>query len=626
MYLISLLASWLCILQMVIPLAVAKNRKRGTHIIHFEATSRKNPQGRRIIAINDYENYYENTFGPPIRVRAGDTINLSLRNNICSEEETQLGTEDPAWEDYCNTALHFHGLVPIGNDVDGVPGVTQPPIGTGETFWYNFTIPEDVCGTYWYHSHSTIQYGDGLRGTLTVDCDEYDLLVNRVVQSLQERDINNGLLELPPRVNTVQQENIQEEYVTLSDWYEDWNFDVALDKMMFPGGTTDPHIDGSLINGFKDDQLEINLRPDTKYVVLRLVNSGMAGTQVIHAVGKHMVVIETDGLLVKPYAIETLSLAVGQRYTVIIPTDNEPVKLINGCNKMMGYVTKVFWLTKNHPSGELTFDGSIKNLPGFYRGELYRELEPLFSAADNSTKFLGAQESNDDVQRITLDYRYARDDDDAREKYGTEMYEVNGKTLKEYMESPIEVQGGKTLEIVINALDHMRHPWHMHGHHFQVVSLGGRRGGALRIGEEYDEDTDAVNAREKYNEDLQYWIDSGKTPMTRDSINIEGGSFAVLRIETNAPGDWLLHCHVEWHVAKGLGVVIRELPEVAERPQQSQLQEEQPQWEQGNETSSNTDSNTTVVNHFSTSKVKVISVYFLIMSILDMFLYWIIMR
>ncbi|GAV48547.1 hypothetical protein ZYGR_0K00520 [Zygosaccharomyces rouxii] len=415
----------------------------------------------------------------------------------------------------------------------------------------------------------------------------------------------------------MEQEGIQEEYVTLSDWYEDWNLDVARDKMMFPGGTTDPHMDGSLINGYEDDQLEIKIKPDTKAVVLRLVNSGMAGTQIIHAEGKHMVVIETDGILVKPYAVETLSLAVGQRYTVIIDISDDPIKLINGCNKMMGYITKMFWMAKSQPTGELRFDRNIKDLPGFYRGELYKELEPLPSADGNNIKILGDRENNEDMQRITLDYVYARDDDDVRQKYGTEMYKVNGKTIQDYMESPIEVESGKTLEIVINALDHMRHPWHMHGHQFQVISLGEKRDGTLRLGGE-DEETTVSDAEKKYHEDLQYWIKSGKTPMTRDSINIEGGSFAVLRIEPNRPGDWLLHCHVEWHVAKGLGVVIRELPKPSQQSQQ------QPQWQQSNEPSSQTNSNETMTKDFSTSKVKVLSIYFLIMSILDVILYWII--
>ena len=62
----------------------------------------------------------------------------------------------------------------------------------------------------------------------------------------------------------------------------------------------------------------------------------------------------------------------------------------------------------------------------------------------------------------------------------------------------------------------------------------------------------------KYTEDLSFWKESGQVPMTRDSINIEGHSYAVIRFRSDSPGLWLLHCHVDWHMVKGLGVVLQE--------------------------------------------------------------------
>jgi FtsP/CotA-like multicopper oxidase with cupredoxin domain len=53
--------------------------------------------------------------------------------------------------------------------MDGVPGLTQPPIPPGETFAYAFTPPD--AGTFWYHSHedSAVQLGRGLAGALIVE-------------------------------------------------------------------------------------------------------------------------------------------------------------------------------------------------------------------------------------------------------------------------------------------------------------------------------------------------------------------------------------------------------------------------------------------------------------------------
>jgi FtsP/CotA-like multicopper oxidase with cupredoxin domain len=44
--------------------------------------------------------------------------------------------------------IHWHGI-PLPNEMDGVPGITQSPVKPGETFTYEF-LAEDT-GTYIYH-------------------------------------------------------------------------------------------------------------------------------------------------------------------------------------------------------------------------------------------------------------------------------------------------------------------------------------------------------------------------------------------------------------------------------------------------------------------------------------------
>jgi FtsP/CotA-like multicopper oxidase with cupredoxin domain len=52
--------------------------------------------------------------------------------------------------------------------MDGVPGLTQPPIRPGESFSYEFTPPD--AGTFWHHPHADKlqQLGRGLAGALIV--------------------------------------------------------------------------------------------------------------------------------------------------------------------------------------------------------------------------------------------------------------------------------------------------------------------------------------------------------------------------------------------------------------------------------------------------------------------------
>lgn len=64
---------------------------------------------------------------------------------------------------------------------DGVPGVTQRPIGPGQTFKHEFDATQ--YGSYWYHSHFLGQIEDGLYGPVVIHPREdqpkpFDLITN----------------------------------------------------------------------------------------------------------------------------------------------------------------------------------------------------------------------------------------------------------------------------------------------------------------------------------------------------------------------------------------------------------------------------------------------------------------
>jgi FtsP/CotA-like multicopper oxidase with cupredoxin domain len=91
--------------------------------------------------------------GPTIRVTAGDHVRISITNHFPEA-----------------TTIHWHGLE-IPASQDGVPGVGQNPIKPGLTYTYDFTIPLDNVGTYFYHSHydDKVQVSGGLYGAFIVD-------------------------------------------------------------------------------------------------------------------------------------------------------------------------------------------------------------------------------------------------------------------------------------------------------------------------------------------------------------------------------------------------------------------------------------------------------------------------
>jgi len=95
--------------------------------------------------------YNQQIPGPVFRIRLGETVKVQFTNRLPQP-----------------TTIHWHG-VRVPNAMDGVPGVTQPPIRSGERFTYQFT-PKDP-GTFWFHPHvnAAKQVERGLHGVLIVE-------------------------------------------------------------------------------------------------------------------------------------------------------------------------------------------------------------------------------------------------------------------------------------------------------------------------------------------------------------------------------------------------------------------------------------------------------------------------
>ena len=65
-----------------------------------------------------------------------------------------------------DVTAHWHGIA-IVNDMDGVPVLTQDAVPNGQTFNYDFVVPD--AGTYYFHSHVGTQLDRGLYGPLIVE-------------------------------------------------------------------------------------------------------------------------------------------------------------------------------------------------------------------------------------------------------------------------------------------------------------------------------------------------------------------------------------------------------------------------------------------------------------------------
>ena len=90
--------------------------------------------------------------GPELRVKQGDLVEVTLRNDDVDQGVT----------------IHWHG-VDVPNAEDGVAGVTQDAVLPGEHYTYRFRA--DQVGTFWYHSHqvSSKEVRRGLFGALVIE-------------------------------------------------------------------------------------------------------------------------------------------------------------------------------------------------------------------------------------------------------------------------------------------------------------------------------------------------------------------------------------------------------------------------------------------------------------------------
>ncbi|GAO14045.1 hypothetical protein UVI_02035940 [Ustilaginoidea virens] len=231
--------------------------------------------------------------GPLIEANWGDTIQVTLHNNITDPSE--------------GTALHWHGFLQHDKPwEDGVPAVSQCPIPPGRSFTYSFEA--ELYGSTWYHSHYSAQYAAGIFGAIVIygpTTEEYDVDVGPIL---------------------------------LSDWYHRDYFDLV--KETLKPNSRPILSDNNMINGKANFDCS-TLPPDDKTPChrnagiakfrfqrgkthrLRLINAGSEGLQRFSIDGHTMTVIANDFVTVEPYDTNVVTLGIGQRTDVLVKACGE---------------------------------------------------------------------------------------------------------------------------------------------------------------------------------------------------------------------------------------------------------------------------------------------------------------
>ncbi|KAK2736808.1 laccase, multicopper oxidase, benzenediol:oxygen oxidorectuctase [Onygenales sp. PD_40] len=449
--------------------------------------------------------------GPLIEANWGDTLIIHVKNDM----------------EHNGTAIHWHGIRQLNsNDQDGVPGVTQCAIAPGETYTYKFQATQ--YGTSWYHSHFSAQLGDGLYGPLVIHgpaTANYDIDLGPIHITewfhetswvLWERHNKNG--GIPLRPNAVAENGL------------------INGTNVFP---CDKEEDPNCTDSGK--RSETTFVPGKKHRI-RVIDSQVDGWMRFSIDGHKLTVIAADFVPIVPYEAESIVLAPGQRYDVIVEAnqavDNYWMRAIyvTGCNQLT--------VDNNDISGIIRYEGADTtvdptterwaDIPNECADEPYDNLVPYVQknvgeAEQQETLKIGWFYEWDLVFHWAINTKHLMLDwGQPTNKF---VYNNDSNYPDNYAIHKLTSTDKWTYWVIQDlAIVNAYHPFHLHGHDFSILAQG--KGVFTKA-------TVPVNRR---------------NPPRRDTATMPGTGYIVIAFETDNPGSWLMHCHIAWHASQSMAM------------------------------------------------------------------------
>ncbi|GAB1526092.1 Multicopper oxidase [Rhizoctonia solani] len=447
--------------------------------------------------------------GALITANKGDTLLINVTNELTDASMRRA------------TTIHWHGLFQAKTaSEDGPAFVTQCPISQFSSYTYRIPLGQQT-GTFWYHSHLSSQYADGLRGPLVV----YD-----------PQDPHRSRYDVDD-ASTI---------IVLEDWYH--TPAPTLQAQFFDTNNTAlaaPVPDSGLVNGRgryvggpQAPRSVINVQRGRRYR-FRVINTSAIGSYTFSIENHRMTIIEADGIPHQPLVVDSFQIYAGQRYSVVVEANQtvanywvrSPMTVANAANNPNLDATNVFAILhyQGAPNAEPTTEQGTAIGTPLVEENLHALINPGAPGGSNPADV----QVNLTIGRTTIDGSVAFTFN------GIQYHSPSLPTLLKILannattnadfgtdEHTLTLPFNKTIELVITG--GVDHPIHLHGHVFDVVqSLGGS--------------INYVN------------------PPRRDVVRVSSTG-VILRFRTDNPGPWFVHCHIDWHLEAGLAVVFAEAP------------------------------------------------------------------
>ncbi|MCJ1267361.1 hypothetical protein MMC22_007246 [Lobaria immixta] len=481
--------------------------------------------------------------GPWIEACWGDIIEVTVENKLA----------------YNGTSIHWHGVRQLESlEMDGVNAITQCAIAPGDKFTYRFRAMQ--YGTTWYHSHYSLQYGDGLVGPLTIhgpSATEYD-------------DVRDPIL--------------------MTDWNHRSGFMDFHTELAAPP----PLMDSILLNGHGSYagggncgyKYNTTFEKGKKYL-LRLINTSVDTTFLFTIDNHNITVMSSDFVPIHPYTTSSVLVGIGQRYHVVVTA--LPKETSGKDSTANGFWIRTIPATgcSGFPLGGapderqgIIFYGKDKKLlpttqrnPGLNLNcsdEPYEKLVPIIpwtvgkpSNAHDSTplgKFgddfgVGLDIPSPGQGRPLPTDRFAHWAIGDRPLWlnfnDPTILNLDNKTFNpDYVVIPEDYPAG-WVYLLVTAIPLAQeperipigaaHPIHLHGHDFALLAQSNQ----------------SITANPP-----KLKLDN---PPRRDVTLLPAGGYIIIAFKPDNPGVWLMHCHIAWHASSGLALQILERQETARR-------------------------------------------------------------
>ncbi|KAI1334831.1 Cupredoxin [Xylariaceae sp. FL0016] len=506
----------------------------------------------------------EQSPGPLIEANSGDTIRVHVNNLMAN------------W----STSIHWHGIDQRKSTwMDGVTSVTQCGIPPGDTFTYEFTV-KDQRGTFWWHAHLSTQYGDGAYGPIVIhDTEE---MVPRV--DTEKVIFISDLYHMYSSVLLTSYLKPGSKWTPSTAGVEPLpdniimngrnTYDCSVTSSTFPPTTDAP----ANCTGGSLHTTKVKSGQKARF---RFINSSQFLSYWISIDNHTLEIVELDGIEIQPISARGVYINLGQRVSVII-TANQTVgnyyiraTLAQTCFLPYApYTSTGLESSSYHVSGILSYDdvsldekpigisGNVSNPYGVEnnnaRGDAWEGCDDMpfdmpkpmreiaaYEVSENNTHYIEFEfRQAQDVNRIFINKTaYAPLPDNAtlwktkEQDFATGLNSYNSWDFGLNQQVLLIPDADKGAQIVINSKDGMEHPWHLHGHTFQVAGWGPGPFGTNQT----------------------TW--SLANPMRRDTVTVPAFSHVALRFKADNPGLWALHCHVAWHMEGGMFVSLAERPD-----------------------------------------------------------------